>query len=92
MKVGVKDVLPCGSAVGLEEENPFTRYAAVWKRRRHTVNEPKDIGCFFFAQVAEFGGVAAWNYENVTGIDLRNVHEGDCMFVLGHYTGFQFAS
>jgi hypothetical protein len=91
MEVDVKDFLARGSAVRLGKMIPLTSYSAVSKRRRHTVNEPKDMGCFVFAQVAKFSGVPARNNKNVAGIDLANVHQRDGMFIFGNHTGCQFA-
>ena len=90
MEVGVKDLLARGSSVSLGEMISFTSYAALWKARCHTVNEPKDIGCFFFAQVAKFSGVPARNNKNVAGIDLASVHECNRIFIFGNHTGFEF--
>ena len=90
MEVGVKDFLARGSPVSLGEMIPLTTYAALGKRRRHTMNQTKDIGCFFFAQVAKFYGVPARNNKNVAGIDLANVHERDRILILGNHTGFKF--
>jgi hypothetical protein len=91
MEVGVKNLLARRSPISLGKMIPLTSYAALGKRRRHTVDEPEDIGCFFFAQVAKFSGVPARNNENVAGIDLANVHEGDRVLIFGNHTVFEFS-
>ena len=91
MEVGVKHLLASGGPVCLGQMVPLASYAALRKRRRHTVNEPKDIHCFFFAQVPKLSGVPARNNKNVTSIDLADVHERDRMCIFGNDTGFEFA-
>ena len=91
MEVDMKDLLARSGPISLRKMVPLAMYATLWKRRRHTMNEPKDIGCFVFVQVAKFSGVSARDNKNVSGIDLALVHECNRIFIFGNHTGFEFS-